>query len=211
MSAPDFLTGAVSRRSSPPIHYEPYSPLDRVFHTGSNTPLSPAIRPDAIKSTSNIVAEPITSAGPRVGYQSFSPGSTEPGKPALRNKSGMIPCFADVKSGSSILAEKQKANSDASRRFRGRKNEIEQLKAQVESKDKDIRALVCQRVHYRSERGYFRGCTSQTFSQERPNTPAAPSTSSLNLPENSPSVLIRSKPPHTTDSKGTYPHDNELL
>ncbi|KAL4867358.1 hypothetical protein BDV12DRAFT_171517 [Aspergillus spectabilis] len=99
---------------------------------------------------------------------------------------GMIPYTLDLKSGSSSQAEKRKANSDASRRFRHRKrheadleqkinaqqDEIRRQAETIQKQDDDLRALIEQREFYRSERDYFREQASH-FAQlpARPTSP----------------------------------------
>lgn len=90
--------------------------------------------------------------------------------PNSTSQSGMILCTLDLKSGSSTQAEKRKANSDASRRFRNRKrNELQmeqKITAQQEEMRKQadilqqhsqgIRALTQEREYYRCERDFYR-------------------------------------------------------
>ncbi|KAL4746478.1 hypothetical protein BDW72DRAFT_34240 [Aspergillus terricola var. indicus] len=99
---------------------------------------------------------------------------------------GMIPCYVDHKPGSSTQAEKRKANSNASRRFRDRKrnemqmeqkitaqqDEIRKLTETVQKHADELRAAVEQRDFYRSERDYFRDQASR-FAQipARPTSP----------------------------------------
>ncbi|KAJ5480736.1 hypothetical protein N7539_006630 [Penicillium diatomitis] len=101
----------------------------------------------------------------------------------------MIPCLLDLKSGSSTQAEKRKANSDASRRFRNRKrNEMqleqrlntqqEEIQRQAETirhQAEEIRFLVSQRDHYRAERNFFREASERLdgakYSLQRPSSP----------------------------------------
>lgn len=113
-----------------------------------------------------------------------TPGTTTP-------LGGLIPCVLDLKSGSSSQAEKRKANSDASRRFRNRKrNEMQleqRLNAQqdeiqrhietVRRQSEEIRSLVQQRNHYRTERDFFRDQLgrSMSLSQLPPRPPSPPS------------------------------------
>ena len=89
-------------------------------------------------------------------------------KPEPHSNPALIPCVLDMKSGSSSQAEKRKANSDASRRFRNRKrNEVQmeqKITAQQEEMRKqaeilhrhtqEIRALFQEREYYRSERDF---------------------------------------------------------
>lgn len=91
-------------------------------------------------------------------------------KPEPHSNPALIPCVLDMKSGSSSQAEKRKANSDASRRFRNRKrNEVQmeqKITAQQEEMRKqaeilhrhtqEIRALFQEREYYRSERDFYR-------------------------------------------------------
>ncbi|KAL2861734.1 hypothetical protein BJX68DRAFT_10796 [Aspergillus pseudodeflectus] len=81
-----------------------------------------------------------------------------------------IPCFKDEKSGSSIQAEKRKANSDASRRFRNRKrnemqmeqkitsqqDEIRKQAETIQKQDEELHVLRKQRDFYRGERDFYR-------------------------------------------------------
>lgn len=91
-------------------------------------------------------------------------------EPHSHTPGAMIPCVLDMKSGSSSQAEKRKANSDASRRFRNRKrNEVqmeqkitaqqEEMRKQAEilhRNTQEIRALFQEREYYRSERDFYR-------------------------------------------------------
>ncbi|OJJ44563.1 hypothetical protein ASPZODRAFT_134639 [Penicilliopsis zonata CBS 506.65] len=102
---------------------------------------------------------------------------------------GMIPCILDLKSGSSSQAEKRKANSDASRRFRNRKkNEMQmeqklaaqqdELRSQTETiqqQGDEIRELLKERDHYRSERDFYRERLSRAVPmQQLPARPPSP-------------------------------------
>ncbi|KAE8335093.1 hypothetical protein BDV24DRAFT_169565 [Aspergillus arachidicola] len=102
---------------------------------------------------------------------------------------GMIPCILDLKSGSSSQAEKRKANSDASRRFRNRKrNELQmeqkitaqqdEIRKQTEALQRqaqEIRALIQERDFYRSERDFYREHVSRLVpSSQIPARPASP-------------------------------------
>lgn len=109
----------------------------------------------------------------------------------------LIPCVLDLKSGSSSQAEKRKANSDASRRFRNRKrNEVQleqRLGAQqdeiqrhvetVRRQSEEIRSLAQQRDHYRSERDFYREQLGRTMSlSQLPPRPSSPRSQSSLLP-----------------------------
>ncbi|KAL6231494.1 hypothetical protein BDW75DRAFT_219922 [Aspergillus navahoensis] len=129
-----------------------------------NTPLYTAVDP--------ITRLPIVPAGQRASGNEAPPG--------------MIPCYVDHKPGSSSQAEKRKANSNASRRFRDRKrnemqmeqriaaqqDEIRKLTETVQKQADELRVAVEQREFYRSERDYFRDQASR-FAQipARPTSP----------------------------------------
>lgn len=113
---------------------------------------------------------------------------TEP--PMQTDQNGtLIPCVLDLKSGSSSQAEKRKANSDASRRFRNRKrNELQmeqKITAQQEEMRKqtdllhrqtqEIRALAQEREYYRSERDFYREQLGRVLPPSQlPARPASP-------------------------------------
>ncbi|KAF9885811.1 hypothetical protein FE257_012282 [Aspergillus nanangensis] len=112
---------------------------------------------------------------------------------------GMIPCILDLKSGSSSQAEKRKANSDASRRFRNRKRNEMQMEQKITSQqdeirkqtevlqrqDQEMRALIQEREFYRSERDFYRDHISRLVpASQIPARPASPQAfrSSLDKP-----------------------------
>ncbi|KAL4770397.1 hypothetical protein BDW60DRAFT_192506 [Aspergillus nidulans var. acristatus] len=125
-------------------------------------------------------------------YTAVDPITRLPIVPASQRASGieappgMIPCYVDHKPGSSTQAEKRKANSNASRRFRDRKrnemqmeqritaqqDEIRKLTETVQKQADELRVAVEQRDFYRSERDYFRDQASR-FAQipARPTSP----------------------------------------
>ncbi|PWY86035.1 hypothetical protein BO70DRAFT_423207 [Aspergillus heteromorphus CBS 117.55] len=102
---------------------------------------------------------------------------------------GMIPCIIDMKSGSSSQAEKRKANSDASRRFRNRKrnelqleqkitgqqDEIRKHTETVQRQAQEIRSLMQERDFYRAERDFFRDHVARLVpAGQLPTRPASP-------------------------------------
>lgn len=123
---------------------------------------------------------------------------------------GMIPCVLDMRSGSSSQAEKRKANSDASRRFRNRKrnemqleqrltaqqDEIQRNVETVRRQSEEIRFLVQQRDHYRSERDFYRDQLGRTMSLSAlPPRPSSPRSAQ-------PTLLPASEPGTTTSWSG---------
>lgn len=115
---------------------------------------------------------------------------TEPPMGMQPDQNGaLIPCVLDLKSGSSSQAEKRKANSDASRRFRNRKrNELQmeqKITAQQEEMRKqadllhrqtqEIQALAQEREYYRSERDFYREQLGRVLPPSQlPARPASP-------------------------------------
>ncbi|KAE8152595.1 hypothetical protein BDV25DRAFT_127815 [Aspergillus avenaceus] len=104
---------------------------------------------------------------------------------------GMIPCILDLKSGSSSQAEKRKANSDASRRFRNRKRNEMQMEQKIAAQQDEIRKQTealqrqiqeIQRLSsecdfYRSERDFYREHVSRLVPPgQLPTRPASPRT-----------------------------------
>lgn len=107
---------------------------------------------------------------------------------------GKIPLYLDLKSGSSTQAAKRKANSDASRRFRHRKRNDEEvaqrfnaqqdeIRNQTEAMNRqaeEIRALTHERDFYRSERDFYRDQLARSTSLNQ-LPPRPPSPRSLRL------------------------------
>lgn len=108
----------------------------------------------------------------------------------------MIPCVLDLKSGSSTQAEKRKANSDASRRFRNRKRNEMQLEQRLSAQQEEIQRqaetirrqaeeiqfLANQRDYYRSERNFFRETLERLDDSKYPSQrPLSPRPMHLNV------------------------------
>ena len=88
---------------------------------------------------------------------------------------GMIPVLVDLKSGSRSQAEKRKANSDASRRFRNRKKNELALEQKLKSVTEELRIIAEERDYYRAERDFFRDQFGRTVSlAQLPNRPPSP-------------------------------------
>ncbi|KAN0071555.1 hypothetical protein V8E54_010151 [Elaphomyces granulatus] len=88
---------------------------------------------------------------------------------------GMIPVVVDLKSGSRSQAEKRKANSDASRRFRNRKKNELALEQKLKSVTEELRIIAEERDYYRTERDFFRDQFGRTVSlAQLPNRPPSP-------------------------------------
>ncbi|KAJ5090607.1 hypothetical protein N7532_009291 [Penicillium argentinense] len=186
-AGPGAATDPNSQETSPITPHSSYGHFV-VSPAQANASMPPSIPPYSA-STPYMTIEAINrsttaTAGPRV--------KEEPISQSNNLSSGLIPCVLDLKSGSSSQAEKRKANSDASRRFRNRKrNEMQleqRLAAQqdeitrhienVRRQSEEIRSLVQQRDHYRSERDFFRDHLGRSMSLStlppRPASPALP-------------------------------------
>lgn len=125
------------------------------------------------------------------------PGPTDllsqPGSHVQYNGGPMIPVTIDLKSGSRSQAEKRKANSDASRRFRNRKKNEAALEQRIIQLNEQLQFLTEERDFYRQERDFFRNTLSEhvDLSQlsPRPSSPV-PSrryTQSTGSPDDQPS------------------------
>jgi hypothetical protein len=113
------------------------------------------------------------------------PGVTYPGPTDLLGQAGnqvqygggpMIPVTIDLKSGSRSQAEKRKANSDASRRFRNRKKNEAALEQKINQLNEQLQFLTEERDFYRSERDFFRDTLGQHVGiAQMPSRPPSPS------------------------------------
>ncbi|RAL15994.1 uncharacterized protein BO97DRAFT_440580 [Aspergillus homomorphus CBS 101889] len=178
-----------SQETSPTTPVSTYSQFGRSSPAIAVTPMSHHAPPygNTSYATGELTSRlPSAMGGPRPGAESAEP--TPP---------GMILCVLDTKSGSSQQAEKRKANSDASRRFRNRKrNEMQmeqkitaqqdEIRKQAEAlqrQTQEIRALIQERDFYRSERDFFRDHYSRLVPAgqmpARPTSPTAFRTSFL--------------------------------
>lgn len=186
---PGLLTNPNSQETSPS------TPQSTFSHFGRG---SPAITNVSIPSS----AVPYPAPAPYMTVESLSRGVPATAGPRsslaeeMSGASGMIPCVLDLKSGSSTQAEKRKANSDASRRFRNRKRNEMQLEQRLSAQQEEIQRhtetirrqseeihfLALQRDHYRSERNFFRDTLDRSgnarYSSPRPPSPR-PAQSSL--------------------------------
>ncbi|KAJ5330080.1 hypothetical protein N7452_010470 [Penicillium brevicompactum] len=179
-AGPGPLTNPSSQETSPSTPHSTFSPFGRVSPNVTNASLSqsatshPTAHPPYMTMDPTSRATPAPKA-PRSQEENPSRAGTPQGSSF---PSGMIPCVLDMRSGSSSQAEKRKANSDASRRFRNRKrNEMQleqRLTAQqdeitrsvetIRRQSDEIRSLLQQRDHYRSERDFYRENLDRTIS-----------------------------------------------
>lgn len=216
-------TSAVPTPNPSPQETSPTTPISAFSQFGRSSPSltgmsGPPLAPAFLTSSSFPAKDPVPRlpsvvAGTRhVGDDSMTPATaaatptatTTAGMGGSQTESnplpGMIPCILDLKSGSSSQAEKRKANSDASRRFRNRKrNEMqmeqkitaqqEEIRKQAEAlqrQNQEIRVLMQERDHYRSERDFYREQASRLgpsgHGSSRPASPRAFRPSAENVP-----------------------------
>lgn len=129
---------------------------------------------------------PSRMSGSRYGDDAHS-GVVYPGPNDLLSQAGnhiqyggspMIPVTIDLKSGSRSQAEKRKANSDASRRFRNRKKNEAALEQKINQLNEQMQFLAEERDFYRNERDFFRDTLSEHVGiaqmPPRPPSPVPP-------------------------------------
>ncbi|PYH78459.1 hypothetical protein BO82DRAFT_157257 [Aspergillus uvarum CBS 121591] len=209
------ILAPVSVQSTPTFHSRQasgnHTPHPSSQETSPTTPVSTYSQFG--QSSPAIAATPMPHQTPSFGNTSYTAGDSASRLPpamavprpgdelAEAPPAGMIPCFVDTKSGSSQQAEKRKANSDASRRFRNRKrNEMQmeqkitaqqdEMRKQAEAlqrQTQEIRALTQERDFYRSERDFFRDHYTRLVPAgqipTRPTSPHAFRTSYLTAPD----------------------------
>jgi hypothetical protein len=108
-----------------------------------------------------------------IGGQKYGEDLPVPGAPQdVAPFPGMIPVEIDLKSGSRSQAEKRKANSDASRRFRNRKKNELALEQKLKSQAEELRMVLEEREFYRAERDFFRESLGQLT--QLPTRPPSP-------------------------------------
>ncbi|KAJ5465039.1 uncharacterized protein N7458_000725 [Penicillium daleae] len=187
-AGPGPLTNSNSLEASPSTPHSTFSQFGRGSPAVTNVSIPPSAvgygAPAPYMTVESLNRGIPVTAGPRSVPEDMA-GAT-----------GMIPCVLDLKSGSSTQAEKRKANSDASRRFRNRKRNEMQLEQRLNAQQEEIQRntetirrqseeihfLALQRDHYRSERNFFRDTLDRSgtaiYSSPRPPSPR-PAQSSL--------------------------------
>ncbi|KAL2013321.1 hypothetical protein VTN00DRAFT_846 [Thermoascus crustaceus] len=117
---------------------------------------APLVKTPSFPSMDPLSRLPSGPGGPRYGEE--TPLSSSP----QDVPQGLIPVVVDYKSGSRSQAEKRKANSDASRRFRNRKKHELALEQKINSQAEEIRMLTEERDYYRAERDFYRESLGRT-------------------------------------------------
>lgn len=196
-STPTFHSRRTSAGPTPnpsPKETSPTTPQSAYSHFGRSSPAlasmsGPQPMPSMVHSSPYGMAEPVGRLPSVVGSHRYPAESSSSAHADHSSLWGMIPCMVDTKSGSSSQAEKRKANSDASRRFRNRKrNEVQmeqKITAQQEEMRKqaeilhrqthDLRALFQEREYYRSERDFYREQLGRVIPPgQLPARPASP-------------------------------------
>ncbi|OJJ40976.1 hypothetical protein ASPWEDRAFT_79295, partial [Aspergillus wentii DTO 134E9] len=168
------MTNPSSQETSPSTPHSVYSQLGRSSPAIASATISaPQPTPPFLHSPygamDSVGRLPSVVGAPRHPGE-HHPSAVAGSQSSENTPSGMIPCVLDLKSGSSSQAEKRKANSDASRRFRNRKrNEIqmeqkitaqqEEIRKQADAMQRqaqELRALMQEKDYYRSERDFYR-------------------------------------------------------
>ncbi|EED16458.1 conserved hypothetical protein [Talaromyces stipitatus ATCC 10500] len=191
-------TNPSSQASSPSTPHSTYSSVAQSSPSiasgllpplGQSTSLAPSLVDSASQSPfmgmDPLSRTPSRMSGPRYGDD--HPGVAYPGPTDLLSQVGnhvqygggpMIPVTIDLKSGSRSQAEKRKANSDASRRFRNRKKNEAALEQKINQLNEQLQFLTEERDFYRSERDFFRDALSQHVGiAQIPSRPPSPSPS----------------------------------
>lgn len=125
------------------------------------------------------------------GHPSYTHQS--PLEPKCSSNNALIPCNLDLKTGSSEEADKRRANSAASRRFRERKRKETQYEQLVKGLQKENQFLLKLCDFLRSERDYYRENLDRYVllrpptPQRIPSTPSQPTTPSALSRKNAPS------------------------
>ncbi|KAL3466001.1 hypothetical protein BJX64DRAFT_34306 [Aspergillus heterothallicus] len=179
-SVPTFANNRTGTNQTPTPNSKetsPTTPVSVFSQLGQSSPAiaavsAPQSTPLYMSSSQYAPVDPITRLSAVMGgsWRSGEEAPSLSGPQPETPPPGKIPCFVDLKSGSSSQAEKRKANSDASRRFRNRKRNEMQMEQKITSQQDEIRkqaetiqkqveelrVLMEQREFYRTERDYFR-------------------------------------------------------
>ncbi|KAL1850818.1 hypothetical protein Plec18167_002559 [Paecilomyces lecythidis] len=169
-------TNPSSQATSPSTPHSTYSHFGQsppMATTGIlQPPTAPSFKAPPFMAMDPLARAPSVPSGSRYSEEGSAPGTPHEGYPTVP---GMIPVIVDYKSGSRSQAEKRKANSDASRRFRNRKKNELALEQRISSQAEQIRMLTEERDYYRSERDFYRETVSQTIGLgQLPPRPASP-------------------------------------
>ncbi|KAG2420857.1 hypothetical protein HFD88_000471 [Aspergillus terreus] len=180
-----------SQETSPSTPVSTYSQFGRSSPaiSGGPAPLpGPGYPPPPFGTMDPATRLPSGTAGGRPTREE-TPLIGAPSQPENPPLPGMIPCILDLKSGSSSQAEKRKANSDASRRFRNRKRNEMQMEQKITAQQDEIRkqsdalqrqsqeiqALLQERDFYRAERDFYREHVARLVpASQLPARPASP-------------------------------------
>lgn len=179
-------TNPSSQDTSPSTPHSTYSQFGQsppMATTGIlQPPTVPSFKAPPFVAMDSLGRAPSVPSGSRYGEEASVPGTPHEGYSAIP---GMIPVIVDYKSGSRSQAEKRKANSDASRRFRNRKKNELALEQRISSQAEQMRMLTEERDYYRAERDFYRETLSQTIGLgQLPPRPPSPRhfRASLNQP-----------------------------
>lgn len=167
-----FATNPSSQEASPTTPHSIYSQFGPSSPSVTSSTL-PHPRPPSLDSlfpSADAAARP---GGPnRYGDDPAHQKMSHPDVPPAQ---GMIPVYVDLKSGSRSQAEKRKANSDASRRFRNRKKNEMAMEQKISSQAEELRLMTDERDFYRAERDFFRDALGRAIGPNQlPHRPTSP-------------------------------------
>ncbi|KAL1989206.1 hypothetical protein VTN96DRAFT_3753 [Rasamsonia emersonii] len=162
--------------STPHSTYTPFAQSSPSMGPGMPQPPGPSsLEPPPLFLPPTV--DPLSRAPGQMGVQRYGEDPSLPGPPPDVPPppfQGMIPVVVDFKSGSRSQAEKRKANSDASRRFRNRKKNEMAMEQKINAQAEEIRLLTEERDYYRAERDFFRESLSRAVSGPLPTRPPSP-------------------------------------
>ncbi|KAL1966444.1 hypothetical protein VTN77DRAFT_4586 [Rasamsonia byssochlamydoides] len=168
-----FVTNPSSQDTSPSTPHSAYSQFPHSSPSIGPGMFQPQGPPSLEPQPFFHIIDPISRAPSQMGGLRYGEDSSMPGP--LDVPPGKIPVVIDLKSGSRSQAEKRKANSDASRRFRSRKKNEMVLEKKINALEEEIRLLTEERDYYRTERDFFRESLSRTMgSGPLPTRPPSP-------------------------------------
>jgi len=182
-SSLSFPTNPSPQESSPATPHSTYSQFGGpsspsvTSTTGGGGGLLPHPKPPSTESLFSSVdgTRPVPHPGGPVRYGDDPSSLLKMSQPEIPPAQGLIPVFVDLKSGSRSQAEKRKANSDASRRFRNRKKNEMAMEQKISSLSEEVRLTGDERDFYRAERDFFREALSRAIGPAKvPPRPTSP-------------------------------------
>ncbi|QKX53678.1 uncharacterized protein TRUGW13939_00758 [Talaromyces rugulosus] len=172
-------TNPSSQASSPSTPHSTFSTFAQSSPSIAPGLLQPPVQSPIDSQPSFGGMEPLSRTPSRMSSSRYGEEHAQaplPGPPEMLGQSGpLIPLMIDLKSGSRSQAEKRKANSDASRRFRNRKKNEAVLEQRITQLMEQLQSVTDERDYYRSERDHFRDTLIRHVGAgQMPSRPASP-------------------------------------